>query len=135
MGAVIELWALGAPATWMVLVVGLMVVWALAEKVANPSRIKRQNKTVADFRPETCLLCAGDATLIEGPMVLPSRLVSLGPEILIEIQEGVIQIVNATAARRYLRKVLQKSSFGKNSFVTTLFASRVNVPASEKADQ
>ncbi|MGZ7105467.1 MAG: hypothetical protein ACXVKC_08530 [Candidatus Angelobacter sp.] len=68
-------------------------------------------------------------------MVLPSRLVSLGPEILIEIQEGVIQIVNATAARRYLRKVLQKSSFGKNSFVTTLFASRVNVPASEKADQ
>jgi hypothetical protein len=61
-----------------VLVVGLTAVWALAEKVAHPSRIKRQTNPAVDF-----LVCAKDAILIERFTFVPSRLASLGLAILI----------------------------------------------------
>src|SRR5690349_10840196 len=65
-GPVIGLCASGVPANWIVLVVGLMVVWAFAEKVANVSRITMQSITAAEFPRRQCLLCANDATIPEG---------------------------------------------------------------------
>jgi len=64
-GAVIELCA-GVPANWIVLVVGVIVDWAFAEKVANAMKTTRQNKTAAEFPRNPHLLCASDAVLIEG---------------------------------------------------------------------
>lgn len=65
MGAVIELCA-GVPANWIVLVVGVIVDWAFAEKVANAMKTARQNKTAADFPQKTDLLGANVTAVIEG---------------------------------------------------------------------
>src|SRR4029077_13423955 len=46
-GPVMGLSAFGVPANWMVLVVGLTVVWAPAILVANPSRTIMQDKMYA----------------------------------------------------------------------------------------
>lgn len=56
----------GVPANWMVLVVGLMAVWAFAVKVANAMKTTRQNKAAAELLRNPDLLCASDAVLIEG---------------------------------------------------------------------
>jgi hypothetical protein len=63
-GAVIELSA-GVPANWMVLVVGVIVDWAFAEKVAN-AKTTRQNKAVADLPRKTDLQGANVTAVIEG---------------------------------------------------------------------
>lgn len=55
----------GVPANWIVLVVGVIVDWAFAEKVAN-AKTARQNKTAANFPGETDLLGANDARITEG---------------------------------------------------------------------
>jgi len=63
-GAVIELCS-GVPANWIVLVVGVIVDWAFAEKVAN-AKTTRQNKTVADFPRKTDLHGANVTAVIKG---------------------------------------------------------------------
>jgi hypothetical protein len=50
----------------MVLVVGVTVDWAFAEKVANAMRTTRQNKTAADCPRTPDLFCATDTAVIEG---------------------------------------------------------------------
>ena len=64
-GAVMELGA-GAPANWIVLVVGVIVDWAFAEKVANAMKTARQNKTAANFPRETDLFGFNVAMITEG---------------------------------------------------------------------
>jgi hypothetical protein len=60
-----ELWK-GVPANWMVLVVGVTVDWAFAEKVANAIKTTRQNKAAADFPRTPDLFCANDTAVVEG---------------------------------------------------------------------
>ena len=48
----------GVPANWMVLVVGAIVDWAFAEKVANAMKTTRQNKSAAQFPRASGLFCA-----------------------------------------------------------------------------
>ena len=50
----------------MVLVVGVTVDCAFAEKVASAVKTTRQNKTAAELLRNSDLLCASDAVLIEG---------------------------------------------------------------------
>src|SRR5689334_24977733 len=76
-GAVMELGA-GVPANWIVLVVGVIVDWAFAEKVAN-AKTARQNKTAANFPCETDLLGVNDARITEGLTFRPSCPGNLGP--------------------------------------------------------
>jgi hypothetical protein len=72
-GAVIELSA-GVPANWMVLVVGVIVDWAFAEKVANAMKTAMQSKTAADFPRKIDLPGANVTALIEGlTLAFPSR--------------------------------------------------------------
>jgi hypothetical protein len=56
----------GVPANWIVLVLGVIVDWAFAEKVANAMKTTKQNKTAAELLRNSDLLCASDAVLIEG---------------------------------------------------------------------
>src|SRR5690348_6390398 len=65
-GAVMELGA-GVPANWIVLVVGVIVDWAFAEKVASAMKTARQNKTAANFPRKTDLLGANVTAVIEDP--------------------------------------------------------------------
>jgi hypothetical protein len=76
MGAVMELGA-GVPVNWIVLVVGVIVDWAFAEKVAN-AKTARQNKTAANFPRETDLLGVNNARLAEGLNFWPSCPGNLG---------------------------------------------------------
>jgi hypothetical protein len=50
----------------MVLVVGVIVDWAFAAKVANVMKTTRQNKTAAEFPRKPDLLCANDTAVLEG---------------------------------------------------------------------
>jgi hypothetical protein len=50
----------------MVLVVGAMMDWAFAEKVANTMKTARQNKTAAESPRKPSLFCANDTGVIEG---------------------------------------------------------------------
>lgn len=68
----------GVPANWIVLVVGVIVDWAFAAKVANTIKTTRQNKTAAKFPRKTGLLRANDARIPEGLTFRPSRPGSLG---------------------------------------------------------
>ncbi len=65
MGAVMELCP-GVPANWIVLVVGVIVDWAFAEKVANAMKAPRQSKTAAYFPRKTDLPGVNVAAVIEG---------------------------------------------------------------------
>lgn len=56
----------GVPANWMVLVVGVIVDWAFAEKVANAMKTTRQNKTAAYFPRKTDLFGVNVTAVIEG---------------------------------------------------------------------
>ena len=76
-GAVIELGA-GVPANWIVLVVGVIVDWAFAEKVANAMKTARQNKTAANFPRETDLFGFNVAMITEGLTFWPSCPGNLG---------------------------------------------------------
>jgi hypothetical protein len=64
-GAVMELCP-GVPANWIVLVVGVIVDWAFAEKVANAMKAPRQSKTAAHFPRKTDLLGANVTAVVEG---------------------------------------------------------------------
>jgi len=70
--------ALGVPANWRVLVVGLTAVWAFAAKVANAMKTAWQNKTTAKFPRKTGLLRANDARIPEGLTFWPSCPGNLG---------------------------------------------------------
>lgn len=64
----------GVPANWIVLVVGVIVDWAFAEKVANAMKTTRQNKPAAEFPRKPDLFCANDTAVIEGlTLAFPSR--------------------------------------------------------------
>jgi hypothetical protein len=64
----------GVPANWIVLVVGAIVDWAFAEKVANAMKTTRQNKSAAQFPRKADLLCANVTAVIEGlTLAFPSR--------------------------------------------------------------
>lgn len=67
----------GVPANWIVLVVGVIVDWAFAEKVAN-AKTTRQNKTAANFPRETDLLGVNDARITESLTFWPSCPGNLG---------------------------------------------------------
>lgn len=62
----------------MVLVVGLMAVWAFAEKVATAMKTARQNKTTAEFTLTVDLLRANDARIAKGLTFWPSFPGTLG---------------------------------------------------------
>jgi len=64
-GAVIKLCA-GVPANWIVLVVGVIVDWAFAEKVANVMKAPRQSKTAVEFPRKTDLRGANVTAVVEG---------------------------------------------------------------------
>jgi len=70
--------AAGVPANWLVLVVGVIVDWAFAAKVANAMKTARQNKTAANFPRETDLLGVNNARLAEGLTFWPSCPGNLG---------------------------------------------------------
>jgi hypothetical protein len=89
-----ELWR-GVPANWMVLAVGVVVDWALAEKVANAIKTTRQNKTAAEFPLKTDLLRANEARIPEGLTCWPSCPGNLGSRIFNGVQEGIIQTAGA----------------------------------------
>src|SRR6478609_4972417 len=87
--------AAGVPANWIVLVVGVIVDWAFAAKVANAMKTARQNKTAAEFPRKTGLLRANDARIPEGlTFGLPVR-GTLAPRIFSGVQEGIIQTAGA----------------------------------------
>jgi len=88
----------------MVLVVGLMAVWAFAVKVANAMKTARQNKTAVEFPFKADLLRTNDARIAEGLTFWPSFPGTLAPGIFTGIQEGIIQTTNA--ARFCIRKAL-----------------------------
>jgi hypothetical protein len=88
----------------MVLVVGLMAVWAFAVKVANAIKTARQNKTAVEFPFKADLLRANDARIAEGLTFWPSFPGTLAPGIFTGIQEGIIQTTNAAPV--CIRKVL-----------------------------
>src|SRR5689334_5068867 len=95
----------GVPANWIVLVVGVIVDWALAAKVANAMKTARQNKTAAEFPRKTGLLRANDARIPEGLTFWPSCPGTLAPRILSGIQEGIIQTAgNPTFSMTSIRK-------------------------------
>jgi hypothetical protein len=82
----------GVPANWMVLVVGVIVDWASAEKVANARKTTRQNKPAAEFPRNPDLLCGSDAVLIEGlTLAFPSREPWLPRSFAGDFKEGIIQ--------------------------------------------
>jgi len=72
--------AAGVPANWIVLVVGVIVDWAFAAKVANAMKTARQNKTAAEFPRKTGLLRANDARIPEGLTFWPSCPGNLGSQ-------------------------------------------------------
>jgi hypothetical protein len=74
----------------MVLVVGLMAVWAFAVKVANAMKTARQNKTAVEFPFKADLLRANDARIAEGLTFWPSFPGTLAHGIFTGIQEGII---------------------------------------------
>jgi hypothetical protein len=86
----------------MVLVVGVTVDWAFAEKVANGMKTARQNKTAAEFSLKAGLLRANDARIRKGLTFWPSCPGTLAPGIITDIQEGIIQ----TAGPPYLQRDL-----------------------------
>ena len=85
----------GVPANWIVLVVGAIVDWAFAAKVANAIKNTRLGKTAAQFLRKTGLLRANDARIPEGLTFWPSCPGTLAPGIFSGVQEGIIQPASA----------------------------------------
>ena len=67
----------GVPANWIVLVVGVTVDRAFAEKVANAMKTTRQNKSAAQFPRAPGLFCA-KTTGAMGDIIRPSCPGNLG---------------------------------------------------------
>jgi len=100
-GAVIELCA-GVPANWMVLVVGVTVVWALAEKDSKPNRSAMQNKNSEIFpHKKEFLFRAKTAMPIDDFTFVPSCPANLGlRDHLPRDKEGIIHFAKTIAAAR-----------------------------------
>jgi len=86
----------GVPANWIVLVVGVIVDWAFAAKVANAMKTTKLDKTAAQFLRKTGLLRANDARIPEGLTFWPSCPGTLAPGIFSGVQEGIIQTAGAS---------------------------------------
>src|SRR5579864_9686704 len=77
-GPVIGLWASGVPPNWIVLVVGVMVVWAFAEEDSKPNRSAMQNKISVNFTQVKFLFRAKTAVSINDFTFMPSCPANLG---------------------------------------------------------
>jgi len=83
------------PANWIVLVVGVMVDWAFAAKVANAIKTTRLDKTAAQFLRKTGLLRANDARIPEGLTFWPSCPGTLAPGTLVAFKKASSKLPGA----------------------------------------
>ena len=83
----------GVPANWIVLVVGVIVDWAFAEKGSKPNRSAMQNKNSVNFTHVKFLFRAKTAVSIEDFTFMPSCPANLGlRDHLTRDKEGVIHL-------------------------------------------
>jgi hypothetical protein len=128
----------GVPANWIVLVVGVIVDWAFAEKVAN-AKTARQNKPAANFPCETDLLGVNDARATEGLTLGLPVPETLAPGIFSDIQESIIQtaglaVCSTICIRKALLTVRVKTK--EQSTVLEIYLQRfTRVFGAEKAGQ
>lgn len=83
----------GVPANWIVLVVGVIVDCALAEKGSKPSRSAMQNKSSVNFTQVKSLFRARTAVSINDFTFVPSCPANLGlRDHLTRDEEGIIHL-------------------------------------------